>query len=176
MFNFNTNKRNAEPSMNTAMRTNGSGNMPSRQGGQAANINAVPQNGMQNGMQNGIDSEQQAFIRARAEELENQRRDFMRKRPDFDLETEMQNPEFAKYVLAMGLSIEDAFYLVHKDEIIQEEIQTALNRLAARRERISENGAGKNSPAVVKKNPKDMSDKEIDAIIERVRNGEKISF
>ena len=168
MFNFNTNKRNAEPSMNTAMRTNGSGNMPSRQGGQAANINAVPQNGM--------DSEQQAFIRARAEELENQRRDFMRKRPDFDLETEMQNPEFAKYVLAMGLSIEDAFYLVHKDEIIQEEIQTALNRLAARRERISENGAGKNSPAVVKKNPKDMSDKEIDAIIERVRNGEKISF
>ena len=168
MFNFNTNKRNAEPSMNTAMRTNGSGNMPR----QAANINAVPQNGMQNGM----DSEQQAFIRARAEELENQRRDFMRKRPDFDLETEMQNPEFAKYVLAMGLSIEDAFYLVHKDEIIQEEIQTALNRLAARRERISENGAGKNSPAVVKKNPKDMSDKEIDAIIERVRNGEKISF
>ena len=88
----------------------------------------------------------------------------------------MQNPEFAKYVLAMGLSIEDAFYLVHKDEIIQEEIQAALNRLAARRERISENGAGKNSPAVVKKNPKDMSDKEIDAIIERVRNGEKISF
>lgn len=172
MFNFNTNKRNAEPSMNTAMRTNGSGNMPSRQGGQAANINAVPQNGMQNGM----DFEQQAFIRARAEELENQRRDFMRKRPDFDLETEMQNPEFAKYVLAMGLSIEDAFYLVHKDEIIQEEIQAALNRLAARRERISENGAGKNSPAVVKKNPKDMSDKEIDAIIERVRNGEKISF
>lgn len=172
MFNFNTNKRNAEPSMNTAMRTNGSGNMTSRQGGQAANINAVPQNGMQNGM----DSEQQAFIRARAEELENQRRDFMRKRPDFDLETEMQNPEFAKYVLGMGLSIEDAFYLVHKDEIIQEEIQAALNRLAARRERISENGAGKNSPAVVKKNPKDMSDKEIDAIIERVRNGEKISF
>ena len=172
MFNFNTNKRNAEPSMNTAMRTNGSGNMPSRQGGQAANINAAPQNGMQNGM----DSEQQAFIRARAEELENQRRDFMRKRPDFDLESEMQNPEFAKYVLAMGLSIEDAFYLVHKDEIIQEEIQAALNRLAARRERISENGAGKNSPAVVKKNPKDMSDKEIDAIIERVRNGEKISF
>lgn len=172
MFNFNTNKRNAEPSMNTAMRTNGSGNMSNRQGGQAANINAVPQNVMQNGM----DSEQQAFIRARAEELENQRRDFMRKRPDFDLETEMQNPEFAKYVLAMGLSIEDAFYLVHKDEIIQEEIQAALNRLAARRERISENGAGKNSPAVVKKNPKDMSDKEIDAIIERVRNGEKISF
>ena len=172
MFNFNTNKRNAEPSMNTAMHTNGSGNMPSRQGGQAANINTVPQNGMQNGM----NTEQQAFIRARAEELENQRRDFMRKRPDFDLETEMQNPEFAKYVLAMGLSIEDAFYLVHKDEIIQEEIQTALNRLAARRERISENGAGKNSPAVVKKNPKDMSDKEIDAIIERVRNGEKISF
>lgn len=172
MFNFNTNKRNAEPNMNTAMRTSGSGNMQSRGGGRTADMNAVPQEQMQNGM----NDEQRAFIKARAEELENQRRDFMRKRPDFDLEAEMQNPDFAKYVLAMGLSIEDAFYLVHRDEIIQEEIQTALNRLAVRRDRISENGAGKNSPAVVKKNPKDMSDKEIDAIIERVRNGEKISF
>lgn len=170
MFNFNTNKRGAEPNINTAMRANGSGNAMSR-GGQAASMNTAPQQ-----MQDGMNDEQRAFIRARAEELEDQRREFMKKRPDFDLEAEMQNPEFAKYVLAMGLSIEDAYYLVHKDEIIREEIQTALNRLAVRRERIAENGAGKNSPAVVKKNPKDMSDKEIDAIIERVRNGEKISF
>lgn len=158
--------------MNTAMRSNGSGNMPSRHDGQAANMNVAPQAQMQNGM----NDEQKAFIRARAEELDNQCREFMRKRPDFNLEAEMQNPEFAKYILTKGLSVEDAFYLIHKDEIIQEEIQTALNRLAARRERIAENGAGKNSPAVVKKNPKDMSDKEIDAIIERVKNGEKISF
>ena len=51
-----------------------------------------------------------------------------------------------------------------------------MNRAAMRRDRIQENGTGKNSPASVKKNPKDMSDKEIDEIIERVRNGEKISF
>lgn len=122
------------------------------------------------------DSDKEAFINAKIDEIEAQRIEFMKKEPSFDMKAEMENPDFVNYVWKNGLSIEDAYFLVHRDEIIEKGVKSAMERIAAKRNRISENGAGKNSPASVRKNPKDMSDKEIDSIIERVRNGEKISF
>lgn len=122
------------------------------------------------------DSDKEAFINAKIDEIEAQRIEFMKKEPSFDMKAEMENPDFVNYVWKNGLSIEDAYFLVHRDEIIEKGVNSAMERIAAKRNRISENGAGKNSPASVRKNPKDMSDKEIDSIIERVRNGEKISF
>lgn len=119
---------------------------------------------------------QEEYIKARVEEIETQRRDFMSKKPDFDMRAELENPKFADYMWKNGLSVEDAYFLAHKDEIMEEAATDALAKASARRDRIVENGAGKNSPASARKNPKDMSDKEIDSIIERVRNGEKISF
>lgn len=165
MFNFNTNRRSAEPSANAAFaKGNGEGNSIPNKGNGAQ----LPQGA--------ANSEQEAYINSRIQEIEAQREEFMKKRPDFDMKTEMQNPDFAKYVWNMGLTVEEAFYLVHREDLIREGVYEAMNRLAARRERISENGAGKNSPASFKKNPKELTDSEVDEIIERVRNGEKISF
>ena len=158
MFNFNTGKRQSEPTMNTAI-NGGSGSAPN------PSKEAAPKN-----------SQQEAYINSRINEIESQRQEFMKKKPDFDMKSEMENPAFVNYVWKNGLSIEDAYFLTHREEIIEDGIKEAMNRMAIRRSRISENGAGKNSPAVVKKNPKDMTDKEIDSIIDRVRNGEKISF
>ena len=53
---------------------------------------------------------------------------------------------------------------------------TALEEMNANRERIVENGAAKNRPARANKSPKDLSDDEVDEIIERVRKGEKVTF
>ncbi len=113
---------------------------------------------------------------AKVAELESQSREFQKKNPQFDMKKEFENMDFANYILKNGLSVEDAYFLTHRDEILKGVATQATDRLNARRDRIAENGAGKNSPASVKKNPKDMSDKEIDSIIERVQNGEKISF
>lgn len=160
MFNFNTGKKQSEPNLNTAAVG-------------ARNREISKQQPMTQGAGG---QNQDAYINAQLEEIEAQRREFMRKNPDFDMKSEMQNPQFVAYVWKNKLSVEDAYFLVHRDEVIEKAVAEALGRIEARRGRIAENGAGKNSPASVKKNPKEMSDKEIDSIIERVRNGEKISF
>lgn len=152
MFNFNTNKRNTEPSMQTAA---GEG---------------------RGGYLGAIGESNDAFIRSGIDKIEAQRREIERKIPGFDMRRELENPKFANYVFGNGISLEDAYYLVHRDEIIVEEVNKVMQRLSERRGRIAENAAGKNSPAAVKKNPRDMTDQEIDSIIERVQNGEKISF
>ncbi len=116
------------------------------------------------------------YIENRVAEIERQHQAFLQKKPDFDMKTELQNDTFVGYIWKNGLSVEDAYLLTHRDEVVEEAVADAIKRIQDRRNRISENGAGKNSPVSVKKNPKEMSDKEIDSIIERVRNGEKISF
>lgn len=115
-------------------------------------------------------------IESKIQEIEAQRRAFMSKNPDFDMRAEMQNPDFVNYVWGMGLSVEDAYFLVHKDEILDSVRKEAAEMLLEKRNRIRENGADKNRPAITRKNPKDLSDKEIDSIIERAKNGEKITF
>ncbi len=115
-------------------------------------------------------------VEQRIDEIERQRIAFAKLNPDFDMRAEMENPQFVNYIWGNGLSVEDAFFLVHRDELLEEAANEAVAELQNRQNRISENGAAKIRPAMAKKNPKDLSDKEIDAIIERVRNGEKISF
>lgn len=115
-------------------------------------------------------------INQKIEEIEAQRRAFAAKNPGFDMRAELKNPDFVNYVWGKGLSVEDAFFLVHKDEILEQARSEAAEMLLERRNRIRENGAEKNRPAIAKKNPGDLSDKEIDSIIERAKNGEKITF
>lgn len=158
MFGFYANKKQSQPNLNSVVN-----------GG-----NFKAQNYRQEGG-NAMDVQNEAYINSKMEEVENQRLEFMKKNPNFDMRAEMENSDFVNYVWNMGLSVEDAFFLVHKDEIINA-VTKRTKRSMMMKDRIAENGAGKNSPASVKKNPKDMSDKEIDAIIERVNRGEKISF
>ncbi len=116
------------------------------------------------------------YVEQRIDEIEKQRLAFIRKNPDFDMKAEMQNPDFLNYVWGKGLTVEEAYFLVHKEELLEKVRLDAEAEQSQRRERILENGAGKNRPAIAKKNPKDLSDKEVDDIIERVRKGEKITF
>lgn len=168
MFNFNTTKRHSDTDMFNP-------NTDTANGG-ADNIAANPNTGASSAKSGANLGASEAEINSRINELEAQRREFMRKNPNFDMKSELKNPKFAEYIFKNSLSLEEAYTLVHLDELMKSAAMNALNRASARRDRIYENGTGKNSPAVVKKNPKDMSDKEIDSIIERVRGGEKISF
>lgn len=119
-----------------------------------------------------IDPKMEAMI----DEIEKQRLAFSRKNPDFDMKKEMENPDFIRYVWEKGLTIEEAYFLVHREEILEQSAQEAEKATEEHNARMVENGAGKNRPAIAKKNPKDLSDKEVDDIIERVRRGEKVSF
>ncbi|MBR5152134.1 MAG: hypothetical protein IKW60_01200 [Clostridia bacterium] len=115
-------------------------------------------------------------IARRNAEIEEERKAFAEKNPNFDMAKEMENSQFVNYVWGNGISVEDAYLLCHKEELLKtapkEETQTQQNK----QERVLENGAGKSRPAIARKNPKDLSDKEIDAIIERVKKGETITF
>lgn len=119
-----------------------------------------------------IDPKMEAMI----DEIEKQRLAFSRKNPDFDMKKEMENPDFVRYVWEKGLTIEEAYFLVHREELLEQSAKESEQAMAERSKRMVENGAGKNHPAIAKKNPKDLSDKEVDDIIERVRRGEKVSF
>ena len=117
-----------------------------------------------------------AYAQQRLAEVEKQRLAFVRKNPDFNMSAEMQNPAFMQYIIGNGLTVEEAYILVHREELLAASRPDTEEKQAPAKERMLENGAGKNRPAIARKNPKDLSDKEIDAIIERVRNGEKITF
>ncbi len=118
----------------------------------------------------------EALAEQKVQEIEAQRIAFAKKNPDFDMKTEMENPAFKNYLWGNGLTVEEAYFLAHREDLLENARRDALSSLAERQGRMVENGAAKNRPAIAKKNPKDLTDKEIDAIIERVRNGEKITF
>ena len=109
-------------------------------------------------------------------ELRRQAEEFSRKYPEFNLEKEIENPQFCKYILENKLTIEEAYMLAHREELMGKAKAEALEDFRAKRDRIPENGTGRTAGAVVKMNPKDMRDEDIAAIIERVRKGEKITF
>lgn len=121
-------------------------------------------------------SPETAAIDKRNAEIEAQRQAFAAKNPDFDMQSEMKNPAFINYIWGNGLSIEDAYFLIHREEILENARNEATKALLTRQSRVPENGAAKNRPAIAKKNPSNLSDKEIDAIIERAKNGETITF
>ena len=120
--------------------------------------------------------DKEAKINSIMDDIDAQKVAFEKKNPDFDMKAEIKNPDFVNFVWGKGLSVEDAYFLVHKEEIMEKAKAEAVDAYLERNNRIQENGAGKNRPAVAKKNPKDLSDKEIDAIIERAKKGEKITF
>lgn len=104
--------------------------------------------------------------------------------PDFDLDTELQNPAFSK-LLRAGIDPKTAFEVVHKDEIIPAAMQWAVqqtkaqvaNAVAANAARPKENGVSSQSAATVKTDVSKMTGAEIRALREQVlTRGEKYSF
>lgn len=103
--------------------------------------------------------------------------------PSFDLDAEMQNPQFVN-LLRSNVDVRSAYEVIHKDEIISGAMQFAVqnatqkvtNKVIANGARPAENGTNAQSATVVGRDVSQLSKEERADIIRRVARGEKIRF
>ena len=103
--------------------------------------------------------------------------------PSFDLNAELQNPQFVN-LLKSNVDVRTAYEVLHKDEIIPAAMQFTAktveqkiaNNIAAGNKRPTENGMSSQSAAVVKDDVSRLSKADREEIIRRVQRGEKIVF
>lgn len=105
--------------------------------------------------------------KARFYEIKKQADEYQKKNPSFNMAEEMQNRNFCYLVFKLGVSVEDAYFLVHKEEILKEK---------GNGNRITENGAFKNQGIQTKLNPEKFSDEDVAKILDRIQDGESITF
>ena len=103
--------------------------------------------------------------------------------PKFDLRTELQNPAFARMTSPnVGISVEDAYYAVHRNEIqaaamqvtAQKTAQKISNSIQAGSRRPNENGTSGQAPSVTTFDYRTASREQREAFKKRIRSGEKI--
>lgn len=103
--------------------------------------------------------------------------------PGFDLMAEMGNPRFERMVRG-GLSVKDAFYALHGEEIQRQSMQYAAQQAGQRiaasvqagASRPIENGMQRNNPVNIGVDIAHMDKKTREAYRQRIRNGETIDF
>ena len=103
--------------------------------------------------------------------------------PSFDLQAEMQNPQFTN-LLRNNIDVRTAYEVIHKDDIIAGAMQFAAkkaeqkvtNKIIANGARPAENGNSSQGATVVKSDVSQLSRADRQEIIRRVQRGEKISF
>lgn len=103
--------------------------------------------------------------------------------PSFDLNSEMQNPEFIK-LLRSNVDVRTAYEVLHKDEIIYGAMQFTANtvkqkltnKIIADGARPTENGNSSQGAAVVKSDVSKLTRADRDEIARKVARGEKITF
>ena len=115
--------------------------------------------------------------------LEQQAKAMKKVFPNFDLRTELQNPSFARMTSPnVGISVEDAYYTVHRNEIqtaamqvtAQKTAQKISNAIASGSRRPNENGTSGQAPSVTTFDYRSMSPEQRKALKDRIRSGEKI--
>lgn len=98
--------------------------------------------------------------------------------PNFDLRAEMQNPVFARLTSpSVGLSVEDAFYAVHRKEMQQQSMQVAAqqtkqmisNAIQSGTNRPDETGTASQAPSVSKFDYKNATPAQRKAIKDAIR-------
>lgn len=107
--------------------------------------------------------------------------------PSFDLRAELKNPTFARMTSpGVGLSVEDAYYAVHRNEIqvaamqatAQKTAQKISNAIQAGSRRPDEAGISSQAPSVTTFNYRTASKEQRDALKQRIRDaaarGEKL--
>ena len=125
---------------------------------------------------------QQHFIR-----LEQQSEAMKKVFPNFDLRTELQNPAFARMTSPnVGISVEDAYYAVHRNEIqtaamqitAEKTAQKISNAIQAGARRPDESGASSQAPSVTTFDYRNASREQREALKQRIRQaaarGEKL--
>lgn len=103
--------------------------------------------------------------------------------PNFDLRTELRNPIFARMTSPnVGISVEDAYYAIHRNEIqtaamqvtAQKVAQKHSNAIQAGSRRPVENGTSGQAPSVTTFDYRRASQEQREALKKRIRSGEKI--
>lgn len=103
--------------------------------------------------------------------------------PNFDLRTELKNPAFARMTSPnVGISVEDAYYAVHRNEIqtaamqvtAQKTAQKISNAIQAGSRRPDENGTSGQASSVTTFDYRSMSPEQRKALKARILSGEKI--
>ena len=98
--------------------------------------------------------------------------------PNFDLRTEMQNPIFARLTSpSVGLSVEDAFYAVHRKEMQQQSMQVAAqqaqqmisNAIQSGTNRPDESGTASQAPSVSRFDYKNATPAQRKALKDEIR-------
>ena len=115
--------------------------------------------------------------------LEQQAEEMKKVFPNFDLRTELQNPNFVRMTSPnVGISVEDAYYACHRKELqtaamqvaAQKTAQKISNDIQAGNRRPSENGTSGQAPSVTTFDYRGMSPEQRKAFKDRIRSGEKI--
>lgn len=149
-----------------------------------------------------IDQEERATARAQREQartleqqrimqhfsgLEQQAQAMKATFPDFDLRRELQNPAFARMTAPnVGISVEDAYYAVHRKEIQQASMQVAAQKTAQQisnaiqsgSRRPDENGTSGQAPSATTFNYRNATPQQRAELKKRIRDaaarGEKL--
>jgi len=115
--------------------------------------------------------------------LEQQGEEMKKVFPNFDLRTELQNPVFARMTSPnVGISVQDAYYAVHRNEIqtaamqvtAQKTAQKISNAIQSGSRRPHENGTSGQAPSVTTFDYRSMSPEQRKSLKDRIRSGEKI--
>ena len=104
--------------------------------------------------------------------------------PDFDLRKELQIPAFARMTApGVGLSVEDAYFAVHRKELTQRSMQVAAQKTAEHissaiqsgSRRPDEAGTSSQAPSVATFDYSKASKAQRDELKKRIRAGERIT-
>ncbi len=130
-------------------------------------------------------AQREAALRQHFATLTRQGEELKQTFPDFDLMREMQNPAFVRMTApGTGVSVKDAFYAVHGEDIQRESMQYAAiqagRRIAASVQagasRPVENGIQAASPVMIGVDIRGMNKKQREEYRRRIHSGETINF
>lgn len=130
---------------------------------------------------------EQQKIQQHIQKLEMQGEAMKKTFPNFDLRTELQNPAFARMTSPnVGISVEDAYYAVHRNEIqaasmqatAQKTAQMISNSIQSGQRRPDENGTSGQAASVTTFDYRTASKEQREALKKRIRDaaarGEKL--
>lgn len=127
--------------------------------------------------------EQEVKNRAFVAELEAKAQEVRNTYPNFDLRTELQNPQFNRLV-SNGIDLQTAYQVIHQADLMQTAMEQAAREAAAkqaanvemRSQRPSENGMSSQSGVVVKTDVSKLTRKDREELAKRARRGEHITL
>ena len=126
---------------------------------------------------------EQQKIQQHIVKLEQQAEEMKNVFPNFDLRTELRNPAFARMTSPnVGISVEDAYYAIHRKEIQFAAMQVTAQKTAEKvsksiqsgSRRPNENGTSGQAPSVTTFDYRNASPEQRKALKDRIRSGEKI--